>query len=377
MIPDNRKMFDYSLPIIGSSVKADDCIFTAEIHSLEEEPIIRIQEANKKDVLVPAHLFDIFLSAYKSDQINLIKARPRSYSSMGSYNSYDDKTLEVTKIDKMLAEIRETFLAARRDINAPIKLIKRELSLIPGEPLLSLAWAKRKSLSEEEWGWELTFQGLSDVSLGFANWNDPEGILRLAESLDKPKDLMISLALGNSVKAKEFTNMRAFENALSQHLWPTINKTEVETILKKNQLLSPNEEKYYYEKPIYSLAIRNDALAMRITPIAERIPAIRKRRVPLQLDHMFKFSKASKEALSEKDRKKEEKIKEEWLVQVKQCLELPKNGGWREVKVDGKSAISGLWVTKIPEALWSSYIEPILSKTSFLESESRSRWSFQ
>lgn len=212
-----------------------------------------------------------------------------------------------------------------------------------------IIWKKNESGVH---GWALTMAGIDDVVLGWASWDDPQGVDSLISNLD---DVDSCLAIAGIVAPTPTAQMSARIAAKvlrSGRKLPGINVAKVRSIFESSNLQTPETISNWNAAQIKTLAIDSGD---KKVPVAVAIAA------PSKFTGQRTLSDDETRGLTWPQRRQLETdilqpLVDEWLVKAKKIVI---ESGWRIVDLPVARNHYGtgndtFWITLINPELWSN-----------------------
>jgi hypothetical protein len=266
-------------------------------------------------------------------------------------------------IGKLNTEASDRFDRMRREENHPTLLDTNLVSSGLREMVVRKEDATR-ALREEgvpclrwvrKWdgdpGWQLSMTGVSE-SLGFAAWDDPDGIRHIIDQIDDQASLATIVALTSPEKALELTSRQIFNGLRREKAIPPMTTSIVMKMLTMGGLGRSRESDDRTKIGMRPLKIQSGKI--RTAVAIEVISPIKPFSTP-RLE--FKSSESG-----------DERAKRENLINAtfrrkwdNSFSTLAQEEGWRFVDVGYASSSNpySKWITLIPAELWEDLIPAI------------------
>jgi len=231
--------------------------------------------------------------------------------------------------------------------------------IIVWEGLHGTRRGNRNANPPERYGWRLTFAGSDEVTVAFAAWNSPEGIVNLVNQMGDKEALMIMAGMINPEQTSVLSARMVARRLMEDKTVKRSALTPIRKMLTENGLTTPDSRDRYNRGRlrVMSMEFGHDAGKL---PVACAIQAPKTGHANNEMIAALE-NRLQGKPYQEQRVGREEQYKlwrAEWFSKAAanvhgirggwRVVDLPKpGGGWqnRENPV--------LWVTRIPEDIWS------------------------
>ncbi len=199
-------------------------------------------------------------------------------------------------------------------------------------------------------GWTLTIVGAENVNLGYAQWDDLNGFKNLINAMNDPAALISLGALTDTTgQVTTLTSKLAIQDLWVAGNLPPLTDYEINTIIASAGLQSPDGIQSDHRGRTRILEI---TMGDHNIPVALAVAAPHKLERPITTAEKTlpgNQLRALKTSLAKTNLKT-------WYPKARQALN---QAGWKEIKLPQahltwREDLPMLWVTKIPENLWTT-----------------------
>ena len=351
---------------------------TAEIHDLNQEPVLRVKENNSVEYIIPARAASLLNKQYKRE----LQRRNQYYNK----TDYDENLSRRGSVELMVNKLYSKLEELRFNLHNPINLPNVEALDKSNSKTLTLkkyneapnvkvhpvlVWSAIQTNRQDEYSkkylWKLILLEAPNTTLGEAAWNDEEGIKHLVDGLDNIDTLKITFALTNPIGAMEYSSKEEFTTYSEREDFPKSSRGELATLL--TDLLTPNNYRDKLNMHLLPIMVCNVPIAILIR--VEGSDKVKRKAEYLnrssdglinKMKHKMKSNaEYHNHSLSPEEESKvftssvKDAVKT-WMEASRTLIQEP-NSGWRIVELQNiLSSDNSYIVTKIPEDVWESDI---------------------
>lgn len=322
-----------TIPIhTGNPVNAGDYILTPQILTLEGEANVIVKAPDGSTLEVPAH----FLHALSM----------RSSSMQSAIVNETDKLRR-----EYNGEVTSFGVKSNRKLGDTGYVLETETEIADGTPVL--LWHKDNTGNHEKTGWKIYLFGTKEAFIGFARWDDKQGLLNLIEQMRDPESMFtISGLMHPETTSKLAARMAAARMRTARQL-PGIDLKKARAILEAAELTSntTSNASRYYGGRIRLLKIVSGG---KEVPVAVAVMGPTPTQAQLNLtEEEAALPYYQKQQIIEQ---RTEMIRKPWQEKAAKAFE---EAGWRIVNLpephgSWSTTVKVTWATRIDSETWST-----------------------
>ncbi len=248
----------------------------------------------------------------------------------------------------------------------PTELIPADAAkpVLEGTPLLSWESPLKAygQMEESRWGWRLAVTTTrSSIEVGWADWDNEEGIQNLIELMSDPESLMLIAALTEPRTARLNAATIMLRSTVLSPDSPSSELPPIRTLLTSNHLTTPADYDRNDKARMRKLTATREGVTFstavclqaprRALPPEEEASFLQSVRGMVKEERLIRIETAQTEA------------RQAWLAAAKQVLE---DNGYHVVQLPtpdqgtGNNHLPYLWFTRLPSADWDSISEALI-----------------
>lgn len=318
---------DYSdIPLAIKPIIRDEVTVNLESDGIAEPEYMRLVESNGHEILIPAHLIRAIIF----------------------HGNNSIREMQIIKEEAKVLSNHPSHFATLDFVNGSNRTLVLEGTSASVELTPQITWATRK---DEEPGWQLHIVGALDLKLMFAQWDDVDGIKKMAETIKDAKALFAMVALIDPTLASKLASRSAVVNLKKSRAIPNMEIKELRKIVEDAQLVTRSESSRnpggFGNLPI---KINGNQVKIAIRVHLPYSPVFTK---PYVKDPAKEYG-----AQAAEENAYIKATTEAWMERFKIAI---KGTDWRILNLHDPSekngyrnSLSDFWVTKISERDWTS-----------------------
>jgi hypothetical protein len=317
----------------GDSVTNEHGTLYPEVVSLDGEVRLKLVLANGQELILPYEVLPLV-----GQNANRMQGALKTYLEAARFEEFvPSKRYEETQLVKGRSKSRNGGIFHKVDVDVTVD----------ASPYI--IWRQNDAKLH---GWALTLAGIDDVTIGWAAWDDPNGVDELIKNLDDVDSCLAIAAIVAPTPTAQMSARITAKALRSGRKLPGINVAKIRKIFEDNNICTPSAIPDYNAGQAKVLTIHSGD---KRVPIAVAISA------PSKFVDQIQLTEEQLREMTWQQRRQAEidimqPLVDNWVKEAKAAVT---SAGWRLIDLDKPRSYYGtnnndvFWATLINPELWS------------------------